>query len=76
MYIIPYFTKDKIENLILSIDTFHAEKVAAQMSKSCRPNRRWAVLIDNPEFTQLLICDTFAGRLSSSLVFKLGSYAF
>ena len=42
------FIKDKITtNLILSIGT-HAEKVATQMSKSCRPNGRWAALKDNP----------------------------
>ena len=36
------FHKDEnAANLILSIGTCHAEKVATQMSKSCRP--KWTV---------------------------------
>ena len=33
---------------MVSIYTNYAEKVAAQMSKTCRPNGPWAVLMDNP----------------------------
>ena len=48
-----HFTKDKFAaNLILSIGTYHAEKFAAQRSKSCCPNGLWAVLMDNPIFTK------------------------
>ena len=43
-----HFTQDKIvTNLVLSNGTCHAEKVAAQMSKSCRPKGRWVALTDN-----------------------------
>ena len=46
-----FFISQKIKlpaNLILSIGTCYAEKVAAQMSKSCRPYGQWAALMDNP----------------------------